>query len=162
MHHGAEHKTDVGLLQSQCRHNLRRVQSLDRDGHVGMLDSKQLDGVRQNFIAERQYGQYAKFLGIATRFQVDREALHFIKLRKQAFDVRVQRKRFRRRGQPALGPLEQGETQLQLRMLQDAAYRGLGDIDQARSSAHTAGKHDGVEDFNVAQAHGCFSCPVSD
>ena len=39
-------------------------------------------------------------------------------------------------------------------MLQDAAHRRLGDVNQPRRAADAAGQHDGVKYFYVAKAHG--------
>jgi hypothetical protein len=131
----------------QCPHGNR---------HVSVFDLEKLDCMGQDLVAERQHRQDAKFPGALPCLEIGSQALHFIELGKQPFNVRVQRERFGSRRQPALAALEKGKTQLQLGMLQDAADSRLGDIDQAGRPADAAGEHDRVENFDVAQAHGWF------
>ena len=154
VHQRTEKKTDIGLLQHQRRHNLGRMQGLHAQGHRRMLQAKQLDGLRQDFIAQCQHRQHPQFAGAFAPFKVARQALHFIELRKQPLDVRVQRERLRGGRQPAFVALKKRKTELQFGMLQKPADCRLADVNQARSARDAAGEHHGIENFDMAQTHG--------
>ena len=86
--------------------------------------------------------------------QVVGQALDLVELLEQLLDVGEQRQRLIGGREPAACALEQRKAQLQLRVLQGAADGRLGDVDQPCGSADAAGLHDGIEDLDVAQAHG--------
>ena len=83
------------------------MQRLDCDRHVGVLDPEKLYSVQKDFITQRKHRQDAQFTHTITTFQVGREPLNLVELRKQPFDVRVQRERFRSCAQPAFSALKQ-------------------------------------------------------
>ena len=69
-------------------------------------------------------------------------------------DFALQRQRFRGGLQFAAHPQEQRETQLQLGVLQHLGHRRLRHVQQLRGGADGAGLADGLEDFDMTQAHG--------
>ena len=99
VNHRAKQKTHIGFSQHQRRHNLRRVQRLDGDGHVGVLDPKQLDGVRQYFLAERQHCQNTQLFGAVARLQIGRQPLH---VSMTALKISMWRRRMVRCGDEAI------------------------------------------------------------
>ena len=105
--HRTQQKPYVSLLQGQRRHDLGRMQGFDRDGNIGVLDAKQLDRVRQDFVAQGQHCQYAQLFDTTARLEVGGQALHFIELGKQAFNMRVEGQRFGCRYKPPLAALKQ-------------------------------------------------------
>ncbi len=158
MHHRAEDEAHVGLAQQQRRHDLRRVQRLDPHRDRRMLLAEDVQRARQHLVAERQHRQDAQLAHVLRGTQVLGQALHLVELAEEPLDVRVQGQRLVGGHQPAPGALEQRKPQLQLGMLQRAADRRLGDVDQPCRGADAAGEHDRVEDLDVAQPHGRTRC----
>ena len=152
--HRADDEAHIGLLQQERGDDLRRVQRLHMNLHLWIFFAEPGHRARQHVAAECKHGQHGEPIRCLTMAQIGGEALHFIELLEQLFDVREQRERFVGRRESSARTLEQRKAQLQLRMLQRAADGWLRDVDEPRSRAHAAGLHDGVEDFDVPQSHG--------
>ncbi|MPM78233.1 hypothetical protein SDC9_125244 [bioreactor metagenome] len=152
--HRADDVAHIGLLQHQRRDHLRRVQRLHMHLHLGIFLAKPGHGARQHITAEREHGEHGQPVRRLAMAQVDGQALHLVKLLEQLLDVRKQHLRLVGGHKASACALEQRKAQLQFGVLQRAADRWLRDVDEPRRSAHAAGLHDGVEDLDVAQAHG--------
>ncbi|MDT4845678.1 hypothetical protein FQZ97_796720 [compost metagenome] len=150
---GAEDVTHIGLLQHQRRDDLRRVQRLVVHHHGRMFLAEQAHGPGKYLVAQRQHGEHTQLALAAPGLEAGREALHIFELVEEAFDVRIKRLRLHRRPQPPALALEELEAELQLGVLQRAADGRLRDVDHAGRRTHAAGEHDGVENFDVSEAH---------
>ena len=93
------------------------MQSLDSEGHIWMLDAKQLDCMRQNILTQCQHSHDTQLCHSAPGLKMGSQTLHFVMLGKQAFVMRLECQSFRCRYKPPLAALKQCKTQLQFSML---------------------------------------------
>ena len=94
-----------------------------------------------------------RMVSTARPLEAGGEAADALQVAVQFFRFGEQAVRFRLRIQLAAHALEQRHAQLQLGVLQHFGHGRLRDVQHLGGAADGADLHDGVEDFDMAQAH---------
>ncbi|EEF25959.1 conserved hypothetical protein [Ricinus communis] len=147
-----QRQREVGFAETQRVHDLARVEGRQLAAGLREIAAPYRQRGGEHGDGDRRRGDKAYgFLGAV--FQARGQAADALQITVQLFRLGEQAVRFRLRNQLAPHALEQGHAQLQLRMLQDFRHGRLRNVQHLRGAADGADLHDGVKDFDMAQAH---------
>jgi hypothetical protein len=137
-------EAQVALALGDRRHHGMRHQPRQHDVELRPVLQELPDEARQEAVGERRQGCDAQKAG-APGAQLGRHLLDALQPDERPLDLGVERQRLAGRHQPGAAALEQHQAEVALQVADQAADRGLGDVDQRSGRADAAGEDDGPE-----------------
>ena len=148
-----EGEAQVGFAQGQAFGDLARVQGTHRKPRLRVFALHGGERLGQPVLGQSRHAEDAQH-GVFPIREIARQTPDRIQLEVQLLDFGVQQSGFVRGHEPTLDPVEQGESEVAFRLLQQARRRWLRDMKQARGAFDGAALHHRMKNLEMAQSHG--------